>query len=678
MIGVLLQWWIGISVMYWWLILLVAASTILCFLFLPIFKRFRWITVNGVSISFVFISLGAVLINKNDIRKQQRWIGKHYRESDQLLVKLDGPLLEKANSYQAVGNITALFRNQERLPIKGRLIIYFKKGDSAQNPPALKSRTSILFTKKIEEINDQRNPGGFNFKRYSLFQRITHQVYLEPKDFLVVSRPNDQWLDAFINASRKKVIEVFSKYIQGPKERGLAEALLIGYKTDLDPDLVKSYTNTGVVHVIAISGMHLGLIYWLLSSATSHLKANKRLNWTKPLIIILGLWAFSLIAGAQPSVTRSALMFSCIVLGKSINRKSSILNTLGFSAFLLICYNPFWLWDPGFQLSYAAVLSIILFQKAIYDWLYVENKFLDLIWKLIAVTLSAQILTTPFSIYHFHQFPNYFLFTNIIAIPLSGVIIMSEIGLLAVSSIQFLGILVGKMLTSLIAGLNSFIQKIETLPYAVSDGLFINPLQVVLLLIMVAGISNWLLEKSNWGLKLGLITLLAFCLIRSLSFIFATEQQKLIVYNIPHHTAVDFIDGRNFRRLIHPAMDPKLTQTAFYIKPAETIYRLKSSIRKIKLSVNNFYFIFNRKKILLYKKLLTFKQNFPKPIVDVLIISNPGTDLLAIAESLSIRTFVFDSSIPRWKIKQWKPALDSIHIPYYDINEKGAFVMNMR
>src|SRR4029078_261665 len=139
-------------------------------------------------------------------------------------------------------------------------------------------------------------------------------------------------------------------------------------------------------------GLHLGLIYWLLTLILKPLQ-RKKVKWLRPALILAGVWLFSLLAGAQPSIIRSAVMFTCIVLADSLTRKSSIFNTLAFSAFLLLCYNPYWLWDVGFQLSYAAVLSIVVFMQPIYNLFYIKNKLLDLIWKLNAVTIAAQILT---------------------------------------------------------------------------------------------------------------------------------------------------------------------------------------------------------------------------------------------------------------------------------------------
>jgi competence protein ComEC len=182
-------------------------------------------------------------------------------------------------------------------------------------------------------------------------------------------------------------------------------------------------------------------------------------------IIISGLWLFSLLAGAQASVLRSAVMFTCIVLGKNFLRSSSIYNTLAVSAFMLLCYDPFWFWDVGFQLSYAAVLSIVIFVKPIYNWFYIRNKILDFIWKLNAVSIAAQLLTTPFSLYHFHQFPSFFLLSNFAVVPLSSIVVLGEIFLCSTFFFPFVASISGKLLSKFIWIMNSYIERIEALPY---------------------------------------------------------------------------------------------------------------------------------------------------------------------------------------------------------------------
>ena len=189
----------------------------------------------------------------------------------------------------------------------------------------------------MQAIKNAGNPGSFDYKRYSLFQGITHQVYLTANDFQLLPQQSKNIFDELIFNCREWVLNVLRKFICGTKEQGLAEALLIGYKDDLDKNLVQAYTNTGVVHVIAISGLHLGLIYWLLLLLTKPFRKHKKLVWLRLLIIVASLWLFSLLAGGQPSVLRSAVMFTCIAAGEVISQKNIHLQYTGlFSIFIAL------------------------------------------------------------------------------------------------------------------------------------------------------------------------------------------------------------------------------------------------------------------------------------------------------------------------------------------------------
>ena len=208
---------------------------------------------------------------------------------------------------------------------------------------------------------------------------------------------------------------------------------------------------------------------------------------------------FSLLAGGSPSVLRSAVMFSSLVIGETVSRKSSVLNNLGISAFFLLCYDPYWLWDLGFILSYSALLSIVLFMKPIYHFYITDNKIIDSVWKLNAVTLSAQILTLPVLIYYFNQFPNLFLITNFLAVPLSGIILTGEIMLCAVYFIEPMALMVGKLLNLLIKVMNGIVVYTDSLSFSSTKNIHINFLQVVLLYVFIGFTASWLAHKhKSW------------------------------------------------------------------------------------------------------------------------------------------------------------------------------------
>ena len=675
MIGIIIQWFWQLTPLVWYVIFAGALLILITFFYFPLFTRYRLGFLNGTAILLPFIALGALLAWHHDIRHAKNWVGNHSKGNVSFIATVEESPIEKNKSFKADASITHLIENEKAVPVKGKIILYFKK-DSLL--PPLKYGSQIVFTKSLQEIKNSGNPGGFDYKRYSLFHGITHQVYLTPEEFIALQETNKKWLPAFLNIAREKVLTILRNNIQSEKELGLAEALLIGYKDDLDKTLVQSYTNTGVVHIIAISGLHLGLIYWLLVQLLKPMQRRKYVKWLRPLIIICGLWLFSLLAGGQPSILRSAVMFTCIVLGENLTKRTSIYNTLALSAFLLLCYNPYWLWDVGFQLSYSAVLSIVIFMRPIYNFFYIKNKLLDFFWKLNAVTLAAQILTLPVSIYHFHQFPTHFILTNFVAVPLSSLILLGEIFLCIISFIPAAGLFVGKILSWLIWLMNSYVKRIEALPFSLWDGLQISITQVAFLFIFIAGFSYWMLEKTKSGLKIGLVALLSFFIFRSFSFWQKNKQQKIIVYNVAQHQAIDFINGRHFFFTGDPDLLENDFARNFHLKPSRILQRIGplDSLNSLINSKN--YISFCNKNILLLDSTVSFNQSPTRQAIDLLVISkNPKLYISRLNNSFIIKQVVFDGSVSAWRLKYWKKDCDSLHIPYYDVAEKGAFVMNL-
>ncbi|MEO5946561.1 MAG: ComEC/Rec2 family competence protein [Chitinophagaceae bacterium] len=673
-IGIVVQWRFQFSITLLSIVFAIAIISLLCFFIIPFFNRFRLAFVNGLFTGLLFFTFGALLVWQEDIRNNQQWLGNFYQPKSGLVVTIDEPPIEKTKSIKANATIQYLLQNDSTIPVKGKIIIYFKK-DSALN---LQYGTQLIFKKSLQEIKNSGNPGGFDYKRFCLFKGITHQVYLKPEEFEILQGEKQSWFRAFIYNTRQKVLNILRNNIQTKKELGLAEALLIGYKDDLEQSLVQSYTNTGVVHIIAISGLHLGLIYWLLSMLLKPLQKRKKTRWLRPVLIITGLWLFSLLAGAQPSILRSALMFTCIVVGDSLARKPSIFNTMAVSAFILLCINPYFLWDVGFQLSYAAVLSIIIFMRPVYNWFYIKNKLLDFIWKLNAVTIAAQVLTVPLSIYHFHQFPNLFILTNFLAVPLSSVILLGEIFLCVISFIPAVALLFGKLLTSLIWIMNTYIEKIETINFSLWDSLHINIWQTLLLLLFTVGLTYWLLERSVTGLKLGLIALLGFVMIRSVSFIESNQQEKIIVYNVPQKTAIDFVDGRKYHFVGDSDLIADDFSRNFHLKPSRILYRISDVPSLDQFAMVDNYIAYKGNSILLMNETINYSPIEPMPEIDLLVISkNPKLYMTTLVKSVKIKQVVFDGSVPAWKTQYWKKDCDSLKIPWHDVATSGAFVMRV-
>ena len=216
-----------------------------------------------------------------------------------------------------------------------------------------------------------------------------------------------------------------------------------------------------------------------------------------PVTVLVVLWLFTLIAGAVPSIVRSAVMFSFIVLGECLRRKGNIYNTLAVSALCLLIYNPFYLWDVGFQLSYAAVLSIVVFMKPVYNLLYFENRILNKIWMLAATTIAAQIFTLPIVLFYFHQFPLLFLVTNLLVVPLSSIALFIEIVVVAVAGWTWLATITGKLAYWLLWFMNSFIQHVEKLPFASWQNIKTDVFQAIILYIIILLLMAWVFTKNT-------------------------------------------------------------------------------------------------------------------------------------------------------------------------------------
>jgi competence protein ComEC len=670
MTGVLVQWYQPFS-----LSVLITGGLLLLFIALlyqalPLTRKYQFAAANGILIGLLMAFIGAGVLHNSDIRNHKDWFGHHLSGRQALLLTLEEPLVEKPASWKAIASVKEVYHNGEAQPAEGKLIIYFKK-DSL--PQGLGYGTRLVVAKPVQSIKHSGNPGAFDYSRYSLFQGITHQVYLVPTDYRVLPQKEVRVLKPFLFNSRRAVLDVLQTYISGDKERGLAQALLIGYKDDLDKSLLRSYSNTGVVHVIAISGLHVGLIYWLLLGLTRPLK-RKGLLWMRLLVLLAGLWGFGLLAGAGASVMRSVVMFSFLAAADVLDRRASVYNTLALSALLLLCYQPFWLWDIGFQLSYAAVFSILVFYRPISGLIYFPNKAMAALWKMNAVTLSAQVFTTPLVLYHFHQFPNLFVLTNLLAVPLSSLILLGELLLCALAFLPSVANLLGQLLTGMIRYMNTYVEQMDGVSFAVWSGISLSAVQTIMLTACTAAVSVYLLHEKKRALPLAFGCAACFLLLRSYSFVQANRQQKLIVYQVPKHRAIDIMEGRHYYFLGDATVQQDLQLRNYHLQPSRILHR----VEEVAVPKDLHSFRWQGKQVLIIDTTLRLKRDIIARPIDLLILSgSPKLYMHTLVRTFQPKQVVADASVPRWKATLWKRDCDSLRIPFHDVSDKGAFVMTL-
>ncbi|MEO7309443.1 MAG: ComEC/Rec2 family competence protein [Chitinophagaceae bacterium] len=671
MLGIVLQWYLDIPPGY---LLLTGTFFVMVAFVFSVFSTTRTAVAFGICLQLLFMSLGSLVVWQNDTRSHSSSITKKYSDSAILVATLQEPLVEKAKSYKAEATVQ-IFATNNLQPVKGNIIVYLQK-DSNGITPGLGYGNQLVFKKPLQLIQNAGNPGGFDYQRYCAFHNVYYQVFLKDGDYEMTAARQVTPFRQMLFDLQKWVLSAFKKFVPGSKESGVAEALLIGYRNDLDADLVQSYSNTGVVHIIAISGMHLGLIYGLLVLLFRPLGKSKKVLLIRAGCILSLLWVFSILTGAAPSIIRSAIMFTFLVLGETQKRKASIYNNLATSALLILLFDPFALWDVGFQLSYAAVLSIAIFATPISKLWHHNNKWIRNFWQLNAVTLAAQILTYPIVAFHFHQFPNLFLFTNIVAVPLSSLILYGLLFLLAVSWIPSVATWVGMLVKWSIWAMNSFIELVSKIPFSLTDGIYFTITQAVILMLSITAASWWLLRRSPKAFVITMICLACFFNLRIVQFLQDEGQRKIIVYNVPQHAAIDVIKGESYQFVGDSMLEREGFLKNFHLKPSRVFHQVEMAGHLPGVDVASNVILAGAKKVILLHGAV---EPADSGIVhtDMLIITgSPKLKLADLILAIDPAIIVADGTNSRYKISQWQKEAETLHLRFHAVAGQGAYTLS--
>jgi len=626
--------------------------------------KYRWRWIGGLCLQATVCCAGALWLLRTDVRAQSGWPGKQAPSA--LVVELNGAPQEGARTWKAEAKATHRWDGGRWAPASGGLLLYFYKMDA---PPPFGSR--LLLRKAPQPIRNSGNPGSFDFAAYSLRQGRSHQVFLKRGDYLVLEAPQKRSLPFLLFQAQQQVIALLRSHLS-PEVQGLAEALLIGYRGDLDKELQQAYARTGVVHIIAISGMHLALVYVLLLLISRPLN-RKGLRGFRFLLVLSGLWCFALLAGATPSVLRAACMFSLLALGNLINRRGNGLNTLMLAALVLLVVQPYWLWDAGFQLSFAAVAGIQTLYGPLYRLWTPENKLLAALWKISAVSLAAQAFTTPLCLYHFHQFPLLFLFANLVAVPLSGIVLYGLLLLCALAWWPAAAQITGTLVSGLLQALNRYIAWLDSYPFGLWEGIQLSEVQALLLLgCLCAGVYAWRCVCKG-ALYLAAGCLMAVLVLRAISFWQAGRQQYLLVYQVPKYSAIELALGRTTYFAGDSMVWRNRSLFQRYLAPAHSHRRSRTVAQELPT-----LFMAGEHRILrLQFRTDAAARNRVHP--DIIVVSRGAW--IDDGENLSRSTtkhIILDASLSRRQAGWWKKQCLRLGLPCHDVAEAGAALINIR
>jgi competence protein ComEC len=430
-----------------------------------------------------------------------------YSGGKNLVIQLNEIELNDALHTKAIGTIFRYKKN--RWFSTGTKILIYVEGKKAI---AFNQNDFILVASRFTNITNKNNPGEFNAVNFWKSKGVFKTCFLTDVDICLLQKNNENWIDKQLINIRNHLGNLLEKELNG-KNLAIAKALILGDKSYLDQETRNSFGATGAMHVLAVSGMHIGIISQLLLfifQFFSQFIQRKSAVFS----IVLLLWIYALLTGFSPSVVRAVFMFSVLMLAQEMGENFSAINTLFFTAFILALINPMVLYDIGFQLSYLAMLGIFTLYKPIAAWYSTKNKLINYFWQGSAVGFAAQAMTVPLTLYYFHQFPNYFALTNLGIMAISTIAMGFGMGVFILHYIPILGKIASVILAFSLWSMLAFLQWVEELPGSVEYGfsipLYLVPILMVLTFMLIVNKCVTIKWKMAAFLFIGTLIFISF------------------------------------------------------------------------------------------------------------------------------------------------------------------------
>jgi len=535
----------------------------------------------------------------------------------------------------------------------------------------------IAFNKKLNKLEAPKNPEQFNYKAYLQQKDILFQTYLRSESWDKLA--SDEKYGLVYNALKLRtyLLNILETNNVKGDELGIAAGMLLGLRDLLSPELRQAYAGAGAMHILCVSGLHVGIIFLILNALLSFLNNSLKTKILKASIILLFIWFYALLTGLSPSVVRSATMFTFVIIGQNINRHTNIFGSLSASAFLLLIINPSLLFDLGFQLSYSAVVAIVILQKPIENLWIPNNIVLYKIWQLITVSIAAQIGTLPISLYYFHQFPNLFLLTNIIVIPAAYIVIILGIIVLLTSFISPISLFLGKVLSIFLSLLNYSISEIEHWQYSVTKDIYLNNTLLILLIALIISMSIWLILKKKKLIFVNISIIIFILIANSIKY---KNNDEVVFYHSSKNTYLAFYSGREAVIICDSAVFSNPDIMSFQVSGNE----LKRGIKSRKFLQINKLKEFENNNISIQSPFIRFNnENYAFSPIKNIPNSPIKVDYYIIDRLINIKSETIDSSsniilaanIPKWKTDKIKNII-SEKGSYYSIRDNKAWIKN--
>jgi len=516
------------------------------------------------------------------------------------------------------------------------------------------------------ELYSPLNPHQFDYKNYLKKQHIYHQLYITNSKLLAVSSYKHT-LFGYAAKLREHVQSKLKQYDFNTDEYAIISALLLGQRQDISKEIYDSYSQAGAIHILAVSGLHVGIVLLLLNYLLKPLELLKRGKHLKLGIIVILLWCFAIIAGLSASVTRAVTMFTIIAFAMHNKRPTNIYNTLAISVFVLLLFKPNFLFDVGFQLSYMAVLAIVLIQPMLYKLYKPSYKLDDFFWNIFTVTLAAQFGVIPLSLFYFHQFPGLFFISNLVIIPFLGIILSFGMLVILLASFSILPKFLAHTYASIIDYMNQFVQWVSNQEAFLLQNIPFNSNQVILSYIVIGAILSIIIHKSFKSVRL----LLVVVIIEQVYFLLAfkmNSNQEFIIFHKSRYSIIGF-KNNDVLEVHH-----NLNDSVFNLDKTISNYQVGSSIKTVSFdTLQNVYQVKN-KTFLVIDNLSVYKSLSFKPEI-ILLRNSPKINLNRLIDSLEPELIISDGSNYKSYQNRWQATCEAKKIPFHKTSEKGAYII---
>ena len=533
-------------------------------------------------------------------------------------------------------------------------------------------------------VNTQppKNPYEFDYKKYLSYQHIFQTANLKSNDWI---KTGDGFKNPLFQLSfflRQKSLEALRSNIKDEINEGVAEALVLGYRNSIDKETENEYAEAGVVHVLAVSGMHVSILLTLINLLLFPIAKRKKFIWPKTIFVLALTWLFALMTGMSGSVIRAAVMFTFVSVGEATGRPKNNFNMLAASAFCILFFDPTLLADVGMQLSYAAMVGIYLLNQPVTEWLR-GWQFLPGLNGTISTSLGAQFGTVPVTLFYFNQFPVYFLLANFIVIPLATLGLIAGIACASLSFLPSLAQLAGNIVNVTILSMNTFIGWINALPQSVIKFGEINLLTTAFLAFTFLQVYLFFQVKQKKFLWRSFGSFILMLSLYQFHFLQNEVKNQLTIYSLNRTSAIsikngntqiiladrkendyDFFTQKYFKRF---QKAENIDEQKFYLLKDDSIEN--ETICKLK----NFVLFGNKKLLVVDSSFNIYKLNKKINVDFVLLSHNPRIKMEKLVEKVAFNELIIDNSNSGGRRTKWKTACDSLKLKYFDTMERGAF-----